>query len=248
MSNVILRPRRGTASQWTSANPVLAEGEIGIEVPSSGVGKGLVKMKFGDGSTAWKNLPYAVTNVSVVQNLDTASITNVPSVSAVKSAIDELGESVAEGKALIASAITDKGVETDSNATFETMASNIENLNSGGNCVFVAGAEDFTGSTSDYKPVIYSYNSDIVSYDEDTNIFTFKKNVTVSTRTIVNGTGGPGAYYQLNNGDFVQCSSTSVFRIVTLTLSVGDTLKIVYRNNSGHPYIVRGNVTCCVES
>lgn len=130
MSNVILRPRRGTASQWSSANPVLAEGEIGIEVPSGGVGTGIVKMKFGDGSTAWNSLPYAVEDVSVVQNLDVESTTKVPSVSAVKSAIDELGESVAEGKALIASAITNKGVTTASNATFETMASNINGISS----------------------------------------------------------------------------------------------------------------------
>lgn len=128
MSNVILRPRRGTASQWASANPVLAEGEIGIEVPSGGVGTGIVKMKFGDGITAWNDLPYGVEDVTVVQNLDVESTTKVPSVSAVKSAIDELGESVAEGKALIASAITDKGVTTDSEATFETMASNIGNI------------------------------------------------------------------------------------------------------------------------
>lgn len=55
-----IRPRRDTASAWTTANPVLAEGEIGIEVPSTGVGSGIVKIKFGDGVTAWKNLPYGL--------------------------------------------------------------------------------------------------------------------------------------------------------------------------------------------
>lgn len=89
MSYARIRPRRGTASEWNSANPILAEGEIGIEVPSTGVGKGLVKIKFGDGATAWKSLPYGVMPVSVVQNLDTASTTNVPSVTAVKTAINE---------------------------------------------------------------------------------------------------------------------------------------------------------------
>ncbi len=88
MAYARIRPRRGTASQWNTANPILAEGEIGIEVPSTGVGKGLSKIKIGDGVTAWKSLPYAI-NVSVVQNLDTASTTNVPSVTAVKTAIDE---------------------------------------------------------------------------------------------------------------------------------------------------------------
>ena len=55
-----IRPRRDTASAWTTANPVLAEGEIGIEVPDTGVGSGIVKIKFGDGVTAWKDLPYGL--------------------------------------------------------------------------------------------------------------------------------------------------------------------------------------------
>lgn len=37
-------------------------------------------------------------------------------------------KSVSDGKSLIASAITEKGVETASDATFETMASNIGNI------------------------------------------------------------------------------------------------------------------------
>lgn len=43
--------RRGTAAEWTAANPVLAAGEIGFETDTS-------KFKFGDGSTAWSSLPY----------------------------------------------------------------------------------------------------------------------------------------------------------------------------------------------
>ena len=55
-----IRPKSGTASQWQSANPVLGEREIGFEYPSGGLGKGLVKMKMGDGVTAWNSLPYAI--------------------------------------------------------------------------------------------------------------------------------------------------------------------------------------------
>lgn len=43
--------------------------------------------------------------------------------------LDELKTSVSNGKSLIASAITDKGVSTASNATFQTMANNIRNIN-----------------------------------------------------------------------------------------------------------------------
>lgn len=43
--------RRGTASAWTSANPTLAEGEMGIESDTA-------KFKIGDGVTAWTGLSY----------------------------------------------------------------------------------------------------------------------------------------------------------------------------------------------
>jgi hypothetical protein len=39
--------------------------------------------------------------------------------------LNEVFQSVSNGKSLLASAITDKGVETDANATFETMSENI---------------------------------------------------------------------------------------------------------------------------
>lgn len=44
--------RRGTAAQWTAANPVLAQGEPGIETDTG-------KQKFGNGTAAWSALPYA---------------------------------------------------------------------------------------------------------------------------------------------------------------------------------------------
>lgn len=45
--------RRGTAAQWTSVNPVLAQAEMGVETDTA-------KFKFGNGVTAWNLLAYAV--------------------------------------------------------------------------------------------------------------------------------------------------------------------------------------------
>jgi hypothetical protein len=41
--------RRGTAAQWTSANPTLSAGEQGFETDTG-------KFKIGTGSTAWTSL------------------------------------------------------------------------------------------------------------------------------------------------------------------------------------------------
>jgi len=43
--------RNGTAAQWTSANPTLAVGELGVETDTS-------RFKVGTGSTAWASLAY----------------------------------------------------------------------------------------------------------------------------------------------------------------------------------------------
>jgi hypothetical protein len=49
-----LQNRRDTAANWTSNNPTLAAGEIGLETDTA-------KYKIGDGATAWNSLAYAYT-------------------------------------------------------------------------------------------------------------------------------------------------------------------------------------------
>lgn len=49
---VTIQMRGGTAADWTTADPILAEREMGIETDTS-------FYKIGDGSTAWTALPYA---------------------------------------------------------------------------------------------------------------------------------------------------------------------------------------------
>jgi hypothetical protein len=45
--------RNDTPSNWTTANPVLLAGEVGIETDSA-----RNRIKIGDGTTAWNDLPY----------------------------------------------------------------------------------------------------------------------------------------------------------------------------------------------
>ena len=62
-----LQIRRDSASDWTSANPVLSAGEMGYEQDTS-------KMKVGDGSTAWTSLAYF--------NVPTPGVTTVANMTA----------------------------------------------------------------------------------------------------------------------------------------------------------------------
>lgn len=47
-----LQIRRGSSTQWSSANPVLSEGELGLDTTVD-------KIKIGDGATAWNSLAFA---------------------------------------------------------------------------------------------------------------------------------------------------------------------------------------------
>lgn len=57
-----MQQRRGTSAQWTSANPVLAAGEIGFETDTN-------QFKMGDGVNTWTNLAYFVDEDSVSGSL-----------------------------------------------------------------------------------------------------------------------------------------------------------------------------------
>lgn len=56
--------RRDTAANWATANPVLALGEPGVETDT-------LKVKVGDGATAWNSLGYSITK-------DFNDLTNTP--------------------------------------------------------------------------------------------------------------------------------------------------------------------------
>ena len=65
------RPRGDLKSNWESANPILKLREMGLEWETT-VGVGRAKVKFGDGTSAWNSLDYAIDVESTIQS-DTKS-------------------------------------------------------------------------------------------------------------------------------------------------------------------------------
>ena len=48
----IIQIRRDIANNWKTANPILAQGEQGLEIDT-------LQFKFGDGIRKWNDLPYS---------------------------------------------------------------------------------------------------------------------------------------------------------------------------------------------
>ena len=60
--------KRGTAARWEELNPILNPGEPGFEMDT-------FKLKIGDGSTTWKELPY-VNDVDISKYITIEDIIN----------------------------------------------------------------------------------------------------------------------------------------------------------------------------
>ena len=83
-----IQVRRGTAAQWTSANPTLSAGEWGYETDTG-------KAKIGNGSTAWSSLSYfggsgTVTSVTAGTGLTGGTITTTGTVAIDTSVVADL--------------------------------------------------------------------------------------------------------------------------------------------------------------
>ena len=70
-AQTVIKLRRGTAAQWSSANPVLAAGEIGLETDT-------LRTKYGNGTSTWTALSYSVADASGTSSVDWTSVLNKP--------------------------------------------------------------------------------------------------------------------------------------------------------------------------
>ena len=59
--DVKIQIRNDTKNNWTTQNPVLLKGEMGVETDTR-------KFKFGDGVSTWTELDYASAQAAVVMN------------------------------------------------------------------------------------------------------------------------------------------------------------------------------------
>ena len=78
-----IQARRGTAAQWTSSNPTLSAGEFGFESDT-------LKLKIGNGSTAWTSLAYTGLTPTEINTAISEAVADVIDLS--PSTLDTLNE------------------------------------------------------------------------------------------------------------------------------------------------------------
>jgi hypothetical protein len=161
MSTVRIQVRRGLASEWTAANPVLAAGEMGVETNTN-------KFKFGNGSSTWTALSYAAADTAAIGEISQDAIDQALSMGA------GLTKTYNDGTNTIT--IT---VDTDviSTKTFATSEANTKSA--AAQAAAIAAAEDYTdaaisgvnNSLEDYIPVSdRGAQNGVASLDANTKI------------------------------------------------------------------------------
>ena len=105
---VRIQMRRGSTSDWNTADPILNEGEIGYNTT-------LGQIKIGDGSTAWSSLDYMVTDAEL-----TTSLGNYIELTE-KGAVNGVAELDSNKNVLTASSVIFEGATTNSYQTTITV-------------------------------------------------------------------------------------------------------------------------------
>ena len=114
----LMQQRRDTAANWTSANPTLLAGEIGIESDTN-------KIKIGDGSTAWTSLAYRPWSQVSAYPLVNADIASAAAIAYSKLATLTSGNIVLGSSANVATSTAVTGDVTISNTGVTAIAAGV---------------------------------------------------------------------------------------------------------------------------
>ena len=107
-----MQQRRGTAAEWTSANPILGAGEIGFETDNG-------QFKIGDGVSDWADLPY-FTNSEDIQDLLDNIVDNAPEL---LNTLNELAAAIGDDPAFITTMNTSLSIVTGAVQDLEVVLS-----------------------------------------------------------------------------------------------------------------------------
>ena len=130
-----MQQRRGTAAQWTAANPILAAGEIGFETDTS-------KFKMGNGSSTWSALQYFANAAEL------SAIMGSGDIPALLNSIDELAAALGDDPNFLTALATITGVNA---AIAESRSDSAIDATAKANAAMAAAALDATAKAATAK-------------------------------------------------------------------------------------------------
>jgi hypothetical protein len=167
-----MQQRRGTAAQWTAANPVLAAGEIGFETDTS-------KFKMGNGSSTWSALTYFANAAELAAIIDGAP--------AALNTLNELAEAMGDNPAFLTTIATNL-------STHAADTTDVHGIPDTSVLVTVSDLEDALGNTTaayvDLAGTGIDWNAQAERFDIDSTIATVSS---VTSQVNLVGTNAAGA-------------------------------------------------------
>ena len=149
-----MQQRRGTAAQWTAANPILAAGEIGFETDTS-------KFKMGNGSSTWSALTYFANAAELSAIIDGAP--------AALNTLNELAEAMGDNPAFLTTIATNL-------STHAADTTDVHGIPDTSVLVTVSDLEDALGNTTaayvDLAGTGIDWNAEAERFDIDSTIAT----------------------------------------------------------------------------
>ena len=159
-----MQQRRGTAAQWTAANPILAAGEIGFETDTS-------KFKMGNGTSTWSALTYFANAAELANIIDGApDLLNT---------LNELAASIGDDPAFLTTmnGLLDS-ISTDL-AAHDSLSANVHGISNTGNLAYKSELSDHNSDVLDVHGIAdtallatksYADNAVSVHQSDTTNV------------------------------------------------------------------------------
>lgn len=166
---------------------------------------------------------FATANHTHTQYAASSHNHEIANINGLQSELDEVKTSVSEGKALIAAAVTDKGVSTAADATFQQMATNIGKISQGPSTVNIS-ASFYSGSNPPSAALIIMYTDTLGNYRNMSLSRTISFTVFKNSPIFIGTAPGEGARYGISlevlsgTGNIKGCPiGTTVLNVITFS-------------------------------
>ena len=231
--------RRDTAANWTSANPTLAQGELGYETDTD-------KVKVGDGSTAWTSLGYvidtggyltAANNLSDLGDAATARTNLGLGTAATTASTDYVSTSGDSMTGDLSFGDNDKAIFGDSSDLQIYHDGSNSYIKDAGTGHLQLWCNDLRISNADgSKSYLYGNNggSLVFNYDGSQKLATTSTGVSVTGRAVGTLTTDNDLSFDMTVGNNFSCTPSGTGTLTFTNITSGQSGNIYLDNSGGH--------------